>query len=170
MIYGLQPGPTLFQQHPDFAWAVIASMYIGNVMLLILNLPLVGLWAKLVDVPYPVLAPSVLLFCFIGAFSVRNDLFDVWAAVFFGVLGYGMRKLDYPAAPLVLCLILAPMLEKSLQQTLSLSRGDLTVFVSRPMAAALLAGAVTLTAMALYTRYRSAQAKEVLGAASEDQD
>ena len=153
MIYGLQPGPMLFQQHADFAWTVIASMYIGNVMLLVLNLPLVGLWAKLIEVPYPILAPFVLLFSFVGAYSVRNDMFDVWAAVFFGLVGYVMRKLDYPAAPLVLCLILAPLLEKSLGQSLSMSRGDASILITRPLAAVLLAAALVLTATSLYARF-----------------
>ncbi len=170
MIYGLQPGPMLFQRHPDFAWAVIASMYLGNVMLLILNLPLVGLWAKLVQVPYPILAPLVLVFSFIGAFSVRNSMFDVGAAIFFGALGYGMRKLDYPAAPLVLCLILQPMLENSLQQSLGFSRGDFSVFLSRPVAATLLVAAVALTGMSLYARLSQPRAGDLLSAGAAEQN
>src|SRR5688500_4899521 len=102
MIYGLQPGPLLFEKQPQFVWAVIASMYVGNVMLLVLNLPLVGLWARLVHVPYAVMGPMILVFSVLGAYSVRNTFFDVGVAVAFGVVGYVMAKLAYPTAPLVL--------------------------------------------------------------------
>jgi putative tricarboxylic transport membrane protein len=106
MIYGLQPGPIMWQHDPLFLWTVIASMYIGNVMLLVLNLPLVGMWAKVCEVPYSILAPIVLIFCVIGAFSVRGNVFDLWTALIFGCVGYGMKKLSYPPAPMLLCMIL----------------------------------------------------------------
>ncbi len=134
MVYGLQPGPMLFIRHADFAWTVIASMYIGNVMLLVLNLPLVGLWARLCLVPYRILGPSIIAICFVGAYSVRNSMFDVWVAVAFGTLGYLMKKRDWPAAPLILGFILGPMTEQALRQSLQLSRGSLTVFTSSPIA------------------------------------
>lgn len=170
MIYGLQPGPMLFKQSPDFAWTVIASMYIGNVMLLVLNLPLVGLWARLVGVPYPVLAPLILLFAFVGAYTIRNNLFDVWMAVLFGVVGYIMRKLDYPVAPFVLCLVLSPLLENSLQQSLGLYRGDILQFMTRPMAAVLLVVAVLLTMASVYSRFRDQRVVEVLAEGATQQD
>jgi putative tricarboxylic transport membrane protein len=111
MIYGLQPGPLLFEKQPQFVWTVIASMYVGNVMLLVLNLPLVGLWARLCRIPYALMAPLILMFSVLGAYSVRNSFADVGMALGFGLLGYAMAKLGYPTAPLVLALILTPMLE-----------------------------------------------------------
>ncbi len=151
-IYGLQPGPLLFEKQPAFVWAVIASMYVGNVMLLVLNLPLVGLWAKLVHVPYAVMGPMILVFSVVGAFSVRNTLFDVGVAVVFGVVGYGMSKLAYPTAPMVLALILTPLAESSLRQSLSMAGGDATILVTRPLAALFIAAGVALTAWSLFAR------------------
>jgi putative tricarboxylic transport membrane protein len=145
MMYGLQPGPFLFLQHGDFAWSVIASMYIGNVILLILNLPLVGLWARLCLVPYRYIGPVVLGVCLVGAFSVRNNLFDVVACVSFGILGYGMKKRHWPSTPLILGLILGPMLEQSLRQSLELSGGSPVILLTRPISATL----ILLTAVLL---------------------
>jgi putative tricarboxylic transport membrane protein len=154
MIYGLQPGPLLFEKRPDFVWTVIASMYVGNVMLLVLNLPLVGLWARLVRVPYGVMAPLILLFSVVGAFSVRNNPIDVGIALAFGALGYLMTKLGYPAAPLVLALILTPMLESALRQSLSMAAGSPLVFVTRPIAVVLIGAGLALTAWSLRARPR----------------
>lgn len=167
MIYGLQPGPLLFQQQPDFVWTVIASMYIGNVILVILNLPLVGLWAKLASVPYPVITPAILVFSFLGAYTVRNSMFDVDMAIFFGVLGYLMRKIEIPAAPLVLSLILGPMLESSMRQTLSMSRGDLSIFYTRPITTVLLIAAAILTAASLYARFKKSKTAGEMFSAAE---
>jgi putative tricarboxylic transport membrane protein len=152
MIYGLQPGPLLFEKQPQFVWTVIASMYVGNVMLLILNLPLVGLWARLVKVPYAVMAPLILLFSVLGAFSVRNSFADVGMALAFGVLGYLMAKLGYPTAPLVLALILTPMLESALRQSLAMAHGSPLVFLTRPVALLLIAAGVALTLWSLRSR------------------
>jgi putative tricarboxylic transport membrane protein len=152
MIYGLRPGPMLFEKQPEFVWTVIASMYVGNVMLLVLNLPLVGLWARLVRVPYGVLAPVILLCSVLGAFSVRNSLADVWMALLFGVLGYLMVKLGYPTAPLVLALILTPMLENALGQSLSMAAGSPLVFVTRPIAVTLIGAGLALAAWTLLAR------------------
>jgi putative tricarboxylic transport membrane protein len=138
MIYGLTPGPILFQQRPDFIWAVIASMYIGNAMLLILNLPLVGMWVRFIKIPYPYLAPGILAFCFIGTFSIRNNMFDVWTAFAAGVFGYFMRKLHFPLAPMVLGLVLGPILEQSFRQTMTSSGGSFAICLSRPIAAGFL--------------------------------
>jgi len=154
MIYGLQPGPLLFEKQAAFVWTVIASMYVGNVMLLVLNLPLVGLWAQLCRVPYAMMAPLILLFSVLGAFSVRNSLTDVGMALVFGALGYGMVKLGYPTAPLVLALILTPMLEQALRQSLGMSHGDPLILVTRPGAAVLIAAGLTLTAWTLIARHR----------------
>ena len=137
LIHGLRPGPLLFQSNPDFVWGVIASMYIGNVMLLILNLPLVGLWASLLRVPYKILMPLIITISAVGVYATDNNVFDIWVMLAFGVIGYLMRKLDFPAAPAVLALVLGPMVERSLRQSLTLSHGDLSIFFSRPISAVL---------------------------------
>ena len=133
MIYGVQPGPLLFQENPEFVWAIIASMYIGNVILVILNLPLVNIFAKLLDVPGALLYSMVLSFCTVGVFSMRFSIFDVYLMIFFGVIGYFMRKHSYPAAPLLLALVLGEMMEQALRRALTLSNGDWTVFWTRPI-------------------------------------
>jgi len=130
---GLIPGPLLFQQHATFVWAVIASLYIGNVILLILNLPLVGWWAKLLKIPYNILVVFILVFCIIGAYSLNNSVFDIGVMMFCGMLGYIFKKLDFPLAPAILTLILGPLMERSLRESLSLSQGDYSTFVTRPI-------------------------------------
>ena len=154
MMYGLQPGPTLLEKHPQFVWAVVASMYIGNVMLLVLNLPLVPLWARVVTIPYPILAPLIVVFCFVGAFSVRMKLFDVWVAVVFGLIGWFMRKLDFPSMPLILALILGGTFEQALKQSLSMSHTGLLILLQRPIAAAFLGLAAVSVALSVYSRWR----------------
>jgi putative tricarboxylic transport membrane protein len=129
-------------------------MYVGNVMLLILNLPLVGLWARLCRVPYAVMAPLILVFSVLGAFSVRNNFADVGMALLFGVVGYVMVKLGYPTAPLVLALILTPMLESALRQSLSMAAGNPLILVTRPIAVIFIATGLALTAWTLYARPR----------------
>jgi putative tricarboxylic transport membrane protein len=133
MMYGLQPGPMLFKNNPQFVWAVIASMYIGNVMLLVLNLPLVGIWARIAIVPFPILAPIIIFCSVLGTYSIRFILFDVWVMLVFGLIGYFMRKLGFPIAPLVLASVLAQMLETSLQQALLISQGSPLIFFTRPI-------------------------------------
>jgi len=140
MMYGLKPGPLLFIESKEFVWTVIGSMYIGNVMLLILNLPLIRLWAKISTLPYKYLGPIILGICVAGAYSPRNTLFDVWVAFGAGVLGYVMKKNDWPVAPLMLGFILGPILELSFRQ--SLSMGGPTIFFTRPIAVAFLVLAV----------------------------
>ncbi len=130
---GLTPGPLLFQQHANFVWAVIASMYVGNVILLVLNLPLVGWWAKLLKIPYNILVVFILIFCIIGAYSLNNSMFDVGMMIFCGVLGYIFKKLEFPLAPAILTLILGPLMERSLRESLSLSQGDYSIFFTRPI-------------------------------------
>ena len=136
MIYGVQPGPQLFTQNTTLVWTVIASMYVGNVMLLVLNLPLVGIWARISLIPYRYLAPGVLVICAIGAYSPRNSLFDVWVAFVFGILGCYMRLKHWPVAPLILGFILGPMLEKSFRQSLSI--GGIEIFFYHPISAFLI--------------------------------
>lgn len=138
IIHGLTPGPFLFKERPDVVWGLIASLYLGNVMLLILNLPLVGFWAKLLQIRYEFLYPGILLFCILGAYSLNQSVFDVGVMIAFGVLGYIFRKLDWPLAPTVLALILGPMMERALRTSLEMSGGDLSILVTRPISAVLL--------------------------------
>jgi putative tricarboxylic transport membrane protein len=144
MIHGIRPGPLLLQEHPNLFWGVVASMYIGNIMLLGLNLPLIGMWVRLLKVPYHYLAVVVVIICVIGAYSVKNSAFDVGMMVIFGVLGYFMRKGGFPPAPLILSMILGPILERSLQQSLISSGGDPSIFIEKPISAALLCVAAFL--------------------------
>lgn len=147
MIHGIRPGPLLLEEHPNLFWGVIASMYIGNLMLLGLNLPLIGLWVRLLKVPYRFLAVVIVVICMIGAYSVNNNVFDVGMMVVFGILGYLMRKGGFPACPLILAMILEPMLERTMKQSLLISRGDPLIFFQRPISLTLLsvAGLLVLT-------------------------
>jgi putative tricarboxylic transport membrane protein len=147
IMYGLQPGPVLFQNNKPFVWAVIGSMYIGNIMLLILNLPLVGMWARISLIPYKYLAPTILGICVVGAYSPRNTMFDVWVALGAGILGYAMRKRNWPLGPLILGIILGPMFEQSLRQ--SMSMGGPSIFFNRPIAIVLFILAIALLVISL---------------------
>ncbi len=138
MIHGIQPGPLLLTEHPGLFWGVIASMYIGNLMLLCLNLPLIGLWVRLLKVPYHYLSVVIVIICIIGAYSIKNSVFDVELMIGFGVLGYFLRKGGFPAAPLVLALILGRILERSYQQSLKTSGADPMIFIDKPISALLL--------------------------------
>ena len=149
MIHGMQPGPMLVKEQPGLFWGAITSMYLGNVMLLILNLPLIGLWVKILKVPYPILFPLILLFCLVGAYSLNNSVVEVLIMVIFGLIGYLLRKFQYEAAPLVLALVLGPMLETALRRSLLLSAGDPTIFLTRPISAVLMVTALFLLAYPL---------------------
>ncbi|MCJ7494791.1 MAG: tripartite tricarboxylate transporter permease, partial [Deltaproteobacteria bacterium] len=138
MIHGMQPGPMLVKEHPDLFWGAVTSMYLGNVMLLVLNLPLIGLWVKILKVPYPILFPLILLFCLIGAYSLNNSVVEVLLMIFFGLIGYLFKKFKYEAAPLVLALVLGPLLEAALRRSLLLSAGDPLIFITRPISAILM--------------------------------
>ena len=138
LVHGLRPGPLLFQSNPEFVWGVIASMYIGNIMLLILNLPLVGVWASLLRVPYRILMPLIVTISAVGVYATENNIFDMWIMFGFGIIGYLMRKLRFPAAPVVLGLVLGPLVERSLRQSLTISHGDPSIFFTRPISAALM--------------------------------
>jgi len=154
MIHGLQPGPLLIQEHPDIFWGTIVSMYIGNLMLLVLNLPLIGLWIKLLKVPYRILFPLILFFCLIGSYSVDNSTFDVFIMIIFGIIGYLFRKFKYEPAPLVLAFILGPMLENSLRQSLLMSQGRVSIFFTRPISVLSLIIAVLLLLYSFLWRKR----------------
>ncbi len=166
MMYGLQPGPMLFAQNPQFVWAVIASMYIGNVMLLILNLPLVGMWAKICNIPFYILGPMIVFCAMVGTYSIRFQAFDVWVMLLFGVLGYFMRKLGFPVAPMVLASVLAQMLETALGQSLLISQGSPLIFFTRPISAVFMALALLSIGRGIWAQIR-AKAPEI---ALEDPD
>jgi putative tricarboxylic transport membrane protein len=154
MIHGLQPGPLLMSKAPDLFWGTIVSMYIGNGMLLVLNLPLIGLWVKVLKIPYFLLYPLILLFCLIGAYSLQNNAGDVVLMLVFGVVGYLMRKFQYDGAPLILAAVLGPLLEEAFRQSLMLSHGDFSIFVSRPISLSFLAVAVILLVIPVITKRR----------------
>ena len=143
-IHNIQPGPQVMASNPALFWGLIASMWVGNLMLVILNLPLIGMWVQLLRVPYKWLYPAILVFCCIGAYSINNNPFDVYVTAAFGAIGYLFYKLDCEPAPLILGFILGPMMEENLRRALLLSRGDATVFFTRPLSATLLALAVIL--------------------------
>ncbi|MFG1396802.1 tripartite tricarboxylate transporter permease [Roseixanthobacter pseudopolyaromaticivorans] len=138
IIQGITPGPNVVTEKPDLFWGVIASMWIGNFMLVLLNLPLIGIWVRLLTVPYHILFPAIVAFCCIGVYSVNNNTFDVYTMAMFGVLGYVLVKLDCEPAPLLLGFVIGPMLEEYLRRAMLISRGDATVFVTRPISAILL--------------------------------
>jgi putative tricarboxylic transport membrane protein len=144
MVHGIEPGPLLATQHPQIFWGLIASMYLGNIFLLILNLPLIGLWVKVLKVPYRILFPIITLFCIIGVYTTSYQVADIVLMLFFGLMGWGMRKYDYEAAPLVLAMVLGPMIEKSLRQALIVSNGSFKIFFSTPLAAILMTAALIL--------------------------
>ena len=154
IIHGLQPGPLMMSQNPALFWAIVVSMYIGNVMLLVLNLPLVGMWAQLLRLPYNVLFPLIVLFSIIGVYCSSNNVFDVYVMIAFGILGYLMRKTGYEPAPLVLAFVLGPMLENNLRKALILSQGELTTFLTRPISAACLLFAAVLLVFPLLPSLR----------------
>lgn len=133
-LYGLQPGPLFFTENPDVVWPIIASMYIGNVLLVILNLPLVPVFASILRIPYHILYPGIIVISIVGVYSINNSMFDVWLLVIFGLLGYVMRKTDFPTAPLILAFVLGPLLEQAVRRSLIISQGDPTVFITRPWA------------------------------------
>lgn len=138
MIHGIIPGPLLINNHPDIFWGLIFSMYIGNIMLLILNLPLIGIWVKVLKIPYGILFPLIILFCLIGAYTLNNSPVEVGIMVFFGFVGFLMKKFDYEPALLLLALVMGPILEESLRRSLALSGGNLMIFIHRPIALSLL--------------------------------
>jgi len=154
-IHNIQPGPQVMTSNPELFWGLIASMWIGNLMLVILNLPLIGIWIKLLTVPYRWLFPSIVLFCAIGVYSTNNNTFDIWMVGLFGIIGYMFIKLGAEPAPLLLGFILGPMMEEYLRRALLLSRGDWSVFVTRPLSAGLLAAAALLLVIVLMPSVKS---------------
>jgi putative tricarboxylic transport membrane protein len=159
LIHGITPGPFLLTEHPDVFWGVVASMYIGNVMLLVLNLPLVGIWVQLLRVPYAFLAPLILVLTLVGVYSVNNSVFDIWVMLVMGVFGYLARKLKFDLGPLLLAFVLGPIMERSLRQALLMSNGKFEIFVMRPISGGLIAVAVLFVLYNIWAgRKRAAQA------------
>jgi len=158
LIHGVQPGPFLIPEHPEIFWGLVASMYLGNVMLLVINLPLIGMWVQVLRVPQRILLPLILFFCIVGAYAANNSFFDVVVMMFFGVLGYLMRRFDYEPAPMVLAFVLGPMFENSMRQSLKLSGGNFVIFVSRPVSLTLL----VLAALVLVSYFVFKKQREVL--------
>lgn len=156
VIQGIQPGPMFMTQRPDLFWGVIASLYVGNVFLLLLNLPLIGLWVQLLRVPYRILFPLVLLLCVVGSFAANKNLFDLPVMIGFGVAGYVLRKLEYDLAPLILAIVLAPLLEQSLRQSLVMSRDGFAIFLARPLSLAILALSAAVIAWIAWRALRPA--------------
>jgi len=155
VIQGVQPGPLFITQRPDLFWGVVASMYVGNVFLLLLNLPLVGLWVQFLRVPYRVLFPLILLLSIVGTYSANKNVFDLWVMIGFGVFGYVLRKLKYDFSPFLIAFVLAPLLEQSLRQSLVMSPDGMLIFVQRPIAAGLIVISLVLAVFVFRQRKSS---------------
>ena len=154
LIHGMQPGPLLLKEHPDIFWGTIMSMYIGNIMLLILNLPLIGMWVKILKIPYQILFPLILFFCLIGSYSINNNAVDVIIMLIFGLVGYFMRKFHYEGAPLILAFLLGPMLERSFIQSLNMSGGTYKIFFERSVSAVTMVVALSVVLSAVIPSLR----------------
>jgi len=159
IIHGVTPGPTFMSEHAEIFWGVVASMYIGNCMLLLLNLPLIGIWVKLLKVPYRILMPLIVLFCVIGAYSLNTNVADVIIMVTFGLVGYMMRKFDYEGAPLIMAYVLGPMMESAFRQSLIMSDGRFSIFFERPISAVTLMISALLFVSSWFSYYRKAKRK-----------
>jgi putative tricarboxylic transport membrane protein len=159
ILWGLRPGPLMIQDNPTLFWGLVASMYIGNVMLLVLNLPLIPLFAQILRLPIYILYPVIFGISIIGVYSLSSSLFDVWMLAAFGLLGYAMRRLDYPSAPLILGLVLGDSMERALRQSLMMSQGDLSILVSRPISATMLFLAVLILIAPLFRKANALRVK-----------
>jgi len=162
-IHNIQPGPQVMTSNPALFWGLIASMWLGNVMLIVLNLPMIGVWVKLLTIPYRYLYPAILVFCCIGVYSVNNTSFDIYLTAIFGVLGYIFVKLECEPAPLLLGFVLGPMMEENFRRALLLSRGDYTVFLTRPLSCGLLIASallVLIVALPAFKKTREEAFKE----------
>jgi putative tricarboxylic transport membrane protein len=153
LIHGIQPGPLLIQKHPDLFWGVVMSMYVGNAMLLALNLPLIGMWVKVLKVPYTILFPLILLFCLIGVYSINNSVFDIYLMILFGIVGYLMQKFGFEPAPLALAYVLSPLLETALRQSLNISGGSFIIFFKRPISLVCILIVICLIAFQIYSYF-----------------
>jgi putative tricarboxylic transport membrane protein len=161
MIHNVIPGPLLITQHPDVFWGLISSMYLGNAMLVLLNLPLIGIWVKILKIPYRLLMPLILLCCLIGAYSINNNVVDVVIMILFGIAGYILRKLDYGLAPLILAYVLGPLLETHFRTSLIMSDGNLAIFMQRPISCATLGVSAILLISTGFSYYRQMKMKVI---------
>jgi len=167
MIHGISPGPLMIQQHPDLFWGVVSSMYVGNVLLLLLNLPLIGVWVRLLRVPYGILFPLILFIALTGAYVINGNEMDLYLMLFFGVLGYLMRKFEYEPAPLILAFVLSPMLENAMRQSLVLSSGSMEIFVSSYISITFFALAALLLLSSVLPAFR--KKREAFAATAEEE-
>jgi len=170
MIQGITPGPLLVKEHPDLLWGVIFSMYIGNVMLLIINLPLIGLWVRLLRIPYSLLFPLIVLVCMIGGYSVRHTTVDLWLMLIFGVVGYLFRKFEYEPAPLILAFVLSDLFDETLRQSLILSKGSFSIFFVRPISCGCLIFAALILGSSIISSLRGPSAQKKKGEKVKTQD
>ena len=152
MIHNIQPGPQLMTEHPTVFWGLIASFWVGNLLLLVLNIPLIGMWVRLLSVPYRLIYPAVLLFICLGVYSANNNLFDVWIVLAIGVFGFVFSRLGFEPAPLLLGIVLGPMVEENFRRALLLSRGDMTVFLTRPISGVCMTVAFIIVGFVIYRR------------------
>lgn len=159
MVYGITPGPLLIKERPDLFWGLIASMYIGNAILLVLNLPLIPIWVQILRVPYSYLYPGIIIFCIIGSYSLNNNIGDVIVMAVFGMVGYLMKRYDFEAAPLILALILGPLLEDNLRQSLLISKGSFMIFLERPISAGFIIGSIIIIVSSFFGIRRKLKAK-----------
>jgi putative tricarboxylic transport membrane protein len=163
MIHGIQPGPLFINEHPDIFWGFIISMYIGNILLLILNLPLIGLWVKVLKTPYEILSPLILLFCLIGAYTLNSNVVEVIIMIVFGIFGYISRKTGFEGAPFLLAFVLGPLMERSLRESLLMSRGNLEIFMTRPITAVMLGLSVILFLFSIFSTFMKKKPIEAKG-------
>ena len=154
MIHGITPGPSVLTNQPEIFWGLVASMWIGNLLLVVINLPMIGLWVRLLTVPYRLLYPAILLFCCIGVYSMNNRIFDVILAAGFGLLGYAFRKAKCEPGPLLLGFVLGPLLEANLRRTLLITQGDPSIFVERPISLVMLIATVVLLGLMIFPAFR----------------
>lgn len=159
MMHGVVPGPLLIKQHPDVFWGIISSMYLGNIFLLILNLPLVGIWVKLLRIRYNILFPLIIVFCLMGVYSLNGNIFDIYTMAFFGAAGYFLRKLDFDLAPLVLAMVLGPILEENFGRALIISGGSFLIFIQKPISGFFLFVAFFLLATIIFPEIRKFRAE-----------
>ena len=153
-IHDINPGPGLMRDHPDIFWGLIASFWVGNILLLILNIPLIGIWIKILKIPYAVLFPTIMVLLCIGVYSLNNSVFDLYMLFFFGVLGYAMRMLDFEPAPVLIGFVLGPMLEENFRRAMVLANGDLGYFINRPYTLAMLLVSAALIGWAILSNVR----------------
>jgi putative tricarboxylic transport membrane protein len=162
IIWGLRPGPLLFQEHPDFVWGLIGSLYIANFVALVINLAFIPVFVKLLTLRFTILAPIIFVLCIVGGYAPEQSMHDVWLMLIFGVAGYLLRKLNYPLAPAVLAIVLGPLAERSLRQSLLISQGEASIFLTRPISAACIVAALALMLYPLVMSWRRRGARSQL--------